>query len=103
MLNHHFRDFIQPAYKNSGFEATPSVPIVVQYNSRHNGGSCDDPLDVFLINFDRMYMVGRTFGNVKEGGRESNSTNTLNCHIRFAAFANPVTFPACFLEAENPG
>lgn len=56
----------------------------------------------FLINFDRMYMVGRTFGNVKEGGREGSSTNTLNCHIRFAAFANPVTFPASFLEAENP-
>jgi hypothetical protein len=56
----------------------------------------------FLINFDRMYMVGRTFGNVKEGARDSNSTKILDCHIRFAAFANPVTFPASFLEAENP-
>jgi hypothetical protein len=49
-----------------------------------------------------MYMVGRTFGNVKEGVREGNSTKTLNCHIRFAAFANPVTFPVSFLQSDNP-
>ena len=52
----------------------------------------------FLQNYDRMYHVGRTFGNVLNA-----ATNTVvPCHIRFGAFGNPVVLPDSFTNADNP-
>ncbi len=56
----------------------------------------------FLQNYDRMYHVGRTFGNVKAGGAESDSTDIVPCHIRFGAFGCPVELDEVFLNAANP-
>lgn len=56
----------------------------------------------FLQNYDRMYHVGRTFGNVKEGGMDSDSKNVVPCHIRFGAFGCPIELDERFLNADNP-
>ena len=56
----------------------------------------------FLQNYDRMYHVGRTFGNVKEGTHEGDSTKIIPCHIRFGAFGCPVELDDVFLNADNP-
>jgi hypothetical protein len=52
----------------------------------------------FLQNYDRMYHVGRTFGNVLNPA----TNEVVPCHIRFGAFGNPVTLPDSFLNAPNP-
>ena len=56
----------------------------------------------FLQNYDRMYHVGRTFGNVKEGGPESSSTNFTRCYISFGAFGHPIKLHDDFLNEPNP-
>ncbi len=56
----------------------------------------------FLQNYDRMYHVGRTFGNVKAGGADSDSTEILPCHIRFGAFGNRPDLNEAFLNGGNP-
>ena len=56
----------------------------------------------FLQNYDRMYHVGRTFGDVKEGGMDSDSTNVIPCHIRFGAFGYKPDLDPVFLNAKNP-
>ena len=56
----------------------------------------------FLQNYDRMYHVGRTFGNVKVGGAESDSTEYRPCHIRFGAFGLRPELDEVFLNGGNP-
>ena len=55
----------------------------------------------FLQNYDRMYHVGRTFGNVKAigGGPDAGISP---CHIRFGAFGTTVDLEEVFLNAKNP-
>ena len=56
----------------------------------------------FLQNYDRMCHVGRTFGSIKEGGLESESTNVIRCYILFGAFGNPIKLSDEFLNSSNP-
>lgn len=49
-----------------------------------------------LQNYDRMYQVGRGYGNVIFRGKLS------HVHIPIAAYGSPIELPASFLEAENP-
>jgi len=63
---------------------------------------CDPPYrsnDMkFLQNYDRMYHVGRTFGNVKD-----EASGTIRpCHIRFGAFGTRPELDEVFLNARNP-
>ncbi len=50
---------------------------------------------IFLQNYERMYHVGRTFGNVTFGDK------TGPCRTLFGAFGNPVKIPDKVLYAEN--
>ena len=63
---------------------------------------CDPPYrsnDMkFLQNYDRMYHVGRTFGNVKDEA----SGRIRPCHIRFGAFGTRPELDEVFLNARNP-
>ena len=52
----------------------------------------------FLQNYDRMYHVGRTFGNILD----SNTNEIVPCHIQFGAFGNPVAIPEIIVNADNP-
>ena len=56
----------------------------------------------FLQNYDRMYHVGRTFGNRKKGGAESDSKEYERCYLLFGAFGNPVKLSDDFLNSPNP-
>ncbi|MBR6812008.1 MAG: MoaF N-terminal domain-containing protein [Oscillospiraceae bacterium] len=57
----------------------------------------------FLQNYDRMYHVGRTFGNVKRGGDDEGDPGTVvPCHIGFGAFGRPVDLDPVFLNTPNP-
>ena len=51
---------------------------------------------IFLQNYDRMYHVGRTFGNFDDG------ESVTPRRTFFGAFGNPVHFENSFLTAENP-
>jgi len=52
---------------------------------------------VFLQNYDRMYHVGRAFGNV----RDHETNEIVPCHFSFGAFGNPVVIPEIVLNEEN--
>ena len=52
----------------------------------------------FLQNYDRMYHVGRTFGNILD----AESNEVVACHIQFGAFGNPFVMPEIILNADNP-
>ncbi|HHU29235.1 MAG: MoaF N-terminal domain-containing protein [Bacillota bacterium] len=52
----------------------------------------------FLQNYDRMYHVGRTFGNILD----PKTNKVVPCHILFGAFGNPVVLPESFENAPNP-
>ncbi len=56
----------------------------------------------FLQNYDRMYHVGRTFGNVQKRGTDESNYEVVPCHIGFAAFGHPVELNQVFLDAPNP-
>ena len=55
---------------------------------------CDNLL--LLQNYDRMYQVGRGFGDIMVDGK------LKHLFIPLAAFGSPVELPEEFLRAENP-
>lgn len=55
---------------------------------------CDNLL--LLQNYDRMYQVGRGFGDIMQGGK------LKHLFIPLAAFGSPIELPDEFLNAKNP-
>ena len=51
----------------------------------------------FIQNYDRMYHVGRTFGNIDK----PDGSATVPCRTLFGAFGNPIKLPDDFINADN--